>query len=129
MRMLLDSHALVWFLTGDARCSQRAREAISADEATVFVSAASAWEIATKVRAGKWPEASELAKDVAGTVRDATSRPFPLHWSTVLWRDLLPGEHRDPFDRMLTPRRPFLKIFVLVTADRAFRNFNVTTLW
>ncbi len=58
--LLIDSHALVWYLTGNERCSARAREAIEAGG--VLVSPASAWEIATKVRLGRWPEASEISR-------------------------------------------------------------------
>ena len=63
MRLLLDTHALIWWLAGDARLSVRARDAIDQYRSLVFVSAASAWEIATKVRIGKLPGAAAIARD------------------------------------------------------------------
>ena len=60
MRLLLDTHALLWWLAGDQALSDAAREAIADADNEVFVSAASAWEIATKVRIGKWTDAKIL---------------------------------------------------------------------
>lgn len=61
MKVLLDTHALLWWLDGDGRLSDRAKSAVGNEASRVFVSAASAWEIATKVRIGKLPGAAEVA--------------------------------------------------------------------
>ena len=68
MRLLLDTHAVLWWLVGDERLPRRARAAISDSTNEIYISAVSAWEIATKVRIGKLPEAVKLAHDFAGNV-------------------------------------------------------------
>jgi PIN domain nuclease of toxin-antitoxin system len=68
VRLLLDTHALLWWLDGDRRLSRKARAAIGDTHNTVFVSAASAWEITTKARLGKLPGAVDVAADVAGCI-------------------------------------------------------------
>jgi PIN domain nuclease of toxin-antitoxin system len=67
VRVLLDTHTLLWWLDGDRRLSRRARQTVADEANAVLVSAASAWEIATKVRIGKLPGAVEVAADVAGS--------------------------------------------------------------
>ena len=66
MRFLLDTHTLLWWLEGDRRLSRRARTAIADENNHIIVSAASAWELATKARLGKLPGAMDVATDVAG---------------------------------------------------------------
>jgi PIN domain nuclease of toxin-antitoxin system len=66
MRYLLDTHALAWWLLDLPRLGSGAREAIVAEESDIFVSAVSAFEIATKFRLGKWPEMAELMNDFTG---------------------------------------------------------------
>lgn len=128
MKILLDSHALVWFLTGHPRLSARASEAIMAVDSEVAVSAASAWEIATKVHAGKWPEADRIAHDLERVLveRDFISLPVTVAHGRLA--GLLPGAHRDPFDRMLAAQA-VTEDMQLVTADPAFRQFAVKVLW
>ena len=100
MRLLLDTHALLWWATLDRRLSSKAKKAIARQESEVYVSAASAWEIATKSRLGKldWPVE-------AGSVRDYVIaqgfRPLPISIEHAERAGQLPIEHRDPFDRML----------------------------
>ena len=128
MRVLLDSHALIWFLVGDPRCSARAREAIEAEDAEVLVSAASAWEIATKVRLGRWPEAAALA---AGLRRALAENDFAVLDVTLehgLRAGAFPGAHGDPFDRMLAAQAQ-IENLPLITADPAFRAFGIRTVW
>jgi PIN domain nuclease of toxin-antitoxin system len=101
MRLLLDTHTLLWWLDGDRRLTRRARQAIGNEENVVLVSAASAWEIATKVRIGKLPGATEVAADIPGCL---TRQKFDSLDISVLHAQRagrLPGAHRDPFDRML----------------------------
>lgn len=129
MRVLLDSHTLVWFLNGDRRCSLRAREAIEAPDAEVYISAASAWEIATKVRAGKWPEADKIAGDLERVIIEYDFCPLPVTVGQGRLAGFLPGAHRDPFDRMLAAQA-ITENMPLVTADPAFRQFEeVSVFW
>ena len=128
MRMLLDSHALVWFLDGDRKMSRRARDAADAADAVLYVSAVSAWEIANKVRLGKWPEATSLSEAFPQIMADFSLEPLPVTLDHAHLAGLLPGPHRDPFDRMLAAQSR-LEGIPLVTADPAFRAFGIDVLW
>jgi len=128
MRVLLDSHALVWFLAGDARFSRRALAAIEADEARVCVSAVSAWEITNKVRLGKWPEAMALADLFLETVEQYAFEPLPVTLAHARIAGFLPGHHRDPFDRMLAAQSQVEGI-PLISADPAFGALGTRVLW
>ncbi len=128
MRVLLDSHALVWFLDGDPRFSKRVRAAIDDDNAVVCVSSVTAWEISNKVRLGKWPEAAQLCTAFAAMMTRYAFDPLPVTIEHALAAGFLKGDHRDPFDRMLAAQATVEGI-PLVTADPAFRAFGTQTLW
>jgi PIN domain nuclease of toxin-antitoxin system len=128
VRILLDSHAVVWFLIDSPRLSLRAREVILSKDSVPFVSAASAWEIATKVRAGKWPEAEAIAHDLETVLREHDFGALPVTLAQGQLAGFLPGAHRDPFDRMLAAQA-ILEHMPLVTVDPAFRSFDVSILW
>ena len=100
MRLLLDTHALLWWATVDPGLSRKAKKAIANDASEVFVSAASAWEIATKVRLGKleWPVA---AGSVNAYVLSQGFRPLPVSLEHAERAGQIRIAHRDPFDRML----------------------------
>jgi PIN domain nuclease of toxin-antitoxin system len=127
-RLLLDSHALFWFVDGDSRLSVGACEAIQDPANAVYVSAVTAWEIANKFRLGKWPGAQALANDLVGIMSDLSFEPLPLSLAHARHAGVLHNQHRDPFDRMLAAQAEIEDI-PLVTADPAFRNFNVRILW
>ena len=97
MRLLLDTHALLWSLAEPSRLSEEARAAIEDGRNDVFVSAASAWEIAIK-RAGGTLEAPE---DLTQQLDVAAFRPLAITLDHALAAGALPLHHRDPFDRML----------------------------
>lgn len=80
MRVLLDTHAFLWWMAGDPHLVESARRAIADNDNDVLISAASAWEIATKHRLGKLPEADALADDIRGCIADhAAPASFPSH--------------------------------------------------
>jgi len=128
MRLLLDTHALLWWLDGDRRLSRRARTAIGDVENTVFVSAASAWEITTKNRLGKLPGAADVAADVAGAVSGQGFAPLDITIVHAQRAGRLPGEHRDPFDRMLIAQSQ-VEDLQIVTDDSVFDAYGVERLW
>jgi PIN domain nuclease of toxin-antitoxin system len=76
--LLLDTHALLWWLSDDAALTKPVRRAISATKNVVYVSAASAWEIATKVRLGKLPNSVDLASDFAGLLERELFKTLPI---------------------------------------------------
>jgi PIN domain nuclease of toxin-antitoxin system len=128
MRVLLDTHALLWWFTDDAALSTEARGVIADSSNEVLVSAASAWEIATKQRLGKLPKVPEAADRFTELV---AADGF-THLAVTHLHGLRAGgytvAHRDPFDRMLAAQSE-LEMLTLVTKDPAFDLFNVTTLW
>jgi PIN domain nuclease of toxin-antitoxin system len=128
MRLLLDTHALIWWLAGDAQLSPSARSAIEDEGNEVFVSAASAWEVATKHRLGKLPGAGPLAVDFAREVRAQGFAPLPITLEHGQVAGSLAGNHRDPFDRMLVAQAREEKMG-LVSIETLFDNFGVTRLW
>jgi PIN domain nuclease of toxin-antitoxin system len=127
-RILLDSHVLFWFLDGDARLSHAARQAIEASDTIAYVSAVTAFEVATKFHLGKWPAAAAMAHDLLEIVARFDFEPLALTLEYARHAGLLPVRHRDPFDRMLAAQAEIEGI-PLVTADAVFGQFNVRTLW
>ncbi len=101
MRCLLDTHALLWWLFDDPKLSQQAHDTIARPENEILVSAASAWEISTKRRIGKLPEAGDIVGQFPTYLRKARFIALDVSVDDALVADSLPGPHRDPFDRML----------------------------
>lgn len=128
MKLLLDTHALLWWWTDDPKLSSVAREAIVDAENQVLVSAASAWEIATKHRLGKLPHAVQAL----GRFNELIAADGFEHLSISYLHSLKAGaysnEHRDPFDRMLAAQANLEKA-VLMTLDPVFAGFECRVLW
>jgi len=127
MKILLDTHALLWWITGDGRLSARARSAI-ADAGQVFVSSVTAWEIATKQRLGKLPDADPYVANLEEVVKAEGMELAPVTFLHGLRAGAYPASHRDPFDRMLAAQAE-LNNLALVTRDSLFRQFPVRTIW
>jgi PIN domain nuclease of toxin-antitoxin system len=128
VRLLLDTHAFLWWLAGHPSLSKRARMEIDSSGSDVFVSAASAWEIATKYRLGKLPEADLVALDVTSTIESQQFTPLAVSVRHGQAAGALPGSHRDPFDRMLVAQA-MLDDLTLVSNERAFDVYGVKRLW
>ena len=128
MRILLDSHALIWLLDGDRRLSARARAAIEAEDAIVCISAVTAWEISNKVRLRKWPEAALLATSLATVVAQFRFVVLSITLDHALTAGSLGGLHRDPFDRMLAAQA-LVEGIPIVTADPAIGSLGAEVLW
>jgi PIN domain nuclease of toxin-antitoxin system len=127
-RLLLDTHAFIWWLAGDERLGVDAREAIGEGLESVFVSAATIWEIATKYRLGKLPGVSAVADDLAGAIESQGFIGLPVSIPHAQAAGALPGPHRDPFDRMLIAQA-MLDDLVLVSNESAFDAYGVRRLW
>jgi len=128
MRLLLDTHVLLWALMEPHHLSETAREAIEDLRNEVFVSAASAWEVATKFRLGRLPEAETVVRGFQRHIETLRAVELPIRVEHALLAGTLPGNHRDPFDRMLAAQA-ILEGITLVTEDPAFQAFQVKTLW
>jgi PIN domain nuclease of toxin-antitoxin system len=127
VQLLLDTHALLWWLAGDRRLSAPARRAIENDENAVFVSAASAWEISTKHRLGKL-DAAAIAGRLGALLTSQGFEPLDMTVNHAERAGALPGEHRDPFDRMLAAQAQAENL-TLVSNDAAFDRYGVALLW
>ena len=127
MRLLLDTHTLIWWLAGDPSLSATAREAVADLANNVFVSVASAWEIATKYRIGKLPQAAALAADVGAAIARQGFTELPIAVLHGQAAGNLPGPHRDPFDRMLIAQARAEEM-VIATQDPAFAAYQVDLL-
>lgn len=128
MRLLLDTHTLLWWLAGDSRLSAPARWAIEDTENTVYVSAASAWEVSTKHRLGKLPKIGPLATDFSAEVeaQGFTSLSITLEDGSDAGK--LPGPHRDPFDRMLIAQA-LSRNFAILSNEEDFDQYGVVRIW
>ncbi len=128
MKLLLDTHTLLWWWKDDPRLSTRAAAAIADEGNTVFVSAASAWEIATKNRIGKLPGAETAVRKF----NELVAADSFLHLAVSYHHALIAGgfdiDHRDPFDRMLAAQST-IEGATLVTDDDKMKLFRVKCLW
>ena len=128
MRLLLDTHAFLWWLTDSPRLSEPARQAIADETNEVLVSAASAWEITTKHRLGRLPNSEAVASDVKGVIARQDFDELPITVNEAAHAGALPGPHRDPFDRMLIAQA-LLGNLVLVSNETLFDQYGVRRLW
>lgn len=128
MKLLLDTHALLWWFFDDPRLSARARTAIADTANEVLVSAASAWEIAVKFHLGKLPECSEAVERFEELVATDGFTPLAITARHALRAGTYPSTHRDPFDRMLAAQSE-LEAATLVTLDPALAAFPCARFW
>ena len=128
MRLLIDTHALLWWLTDDPSLSRAARKAMVETSNVLLASAASAWEIATKVRLGRLPGAAELAADFQGFMRREGFTTLDITADHAIRAGLLPGPQKDPFDRMLISQAQAENL-PIVTNERSFEAYGVRRVW
>jgi len=128
VRALLDTHALLWALTEPRRLGRRARTFIENPDNIRVVSAASAWEIATKFRLGKLPQAQNVVREYSRHLITFMAEELPVTSQHALAAGLWETAHRDPFDRMLAAQC-VVEGLALVTNDSAMREFAITTIW
>jgi PIN domain nuclease of toxin-antitoxin system len=128
MRILLDTHALLWWWTDDLRLSGVARAAIALPQNEVFVSTASVWEIRTKQRLGKLPLIPDLSVHFSELLQRSRFTALDIGWRHALVAGAYPADHRDPFDRMLAAQSS-LEGLPLVTRDPVFSSFGNPCLW
>ncbi len=127
-RLLLDTHALLWWLIGDPRLSVAARVAISDAAALVYVSAASAWEIATKIRLGKLDDPHGVTDSLATHLAIQGFLELPITVEHGRRAGRLPGPHKDPFDRMLIAQAQ-AEGLALISNETPFDSYGVVRIW
>jgi PIN domain nuclease of toxin-antitoxin system len=120
MSYLLDTHILLWWIFDDPKLDTDCRDIIRNPDHRILVSSASAWEIATKYRIGKLPEAKQLVKEYPQTLDKAKFIELAITAAHALRAGSLPISHRDPFDRMLMAQAE-LENLPILTYDEAFQ--------
>jgi PIN domain nuclease of toxin-antitoxin system len=128
VRLLLDTHAFLWWLAGDDALSTAAKTAIADERNSIFFSAASAWEIAVKHRIGKLPAVAAIIADLDAVIADQGFIGLLISLRHGQAAGTLPGPHRDPFDRMLVAQA-MLENLVLVSNEEPFDTYGVRRLW
>jgi PIN domain nuclease of toxin-antitoxin system len=128
VRFLLDTHTLLWCFNLSRLLTPRARLIIEDGKNEILVSAASAWEIATKVRLGKLPTGEELASDLDRYLAQLGFEELPISIDHAVRAGRLPGEHRDPFDRMLIAQAQ-AEDLKIISNDRIFDTYSVQRIW
>ena len=127
MTLLVDTHAFLWFMAGDARLSRPARRAIEAGDDEWCLSAASVWEMAIKTSLGRLTLPAPASEYVADKVQNGL-RVLPIDWPHAAAVERLPFHHRDPFDRLLVAQAQ-LDHLPIVTKDPIFRQYGVRVVW
>jgi len=128
LKLLLDTHAFFWWFSGSSRVSLPARRAIADETNDVLISAVTAWEIATKHRIGKLPDAEALTLDITGAIAGQNFVELPITVEDAARAGALPGPHRDPFDRMLIAQA-LARNLVLISNESLFDRYGIHRLW
>ena len=128
MKLLLDTHALIWWLAGDEALSLRARDAIADESNDIAVSAASAMEVTTKFRIGKLPGAELLAQDFESIVAAQGFAELPITVTHARRAGEMHIAHKDPFDRFLIAQAQS-EDMILVSNEQLFDQFAIQRLW
>lgn len=130
MKLLLDTHAFLWFITNDARLSGKAKALIADPANEIFVSPASYWEVAIKVSIGKYPLSAPYEAFITNGIDGNGFKILPIeprHTACVATLPF-PAQHKDPFDRLLVAQA-IVELFSLVSADPDLDAYGVTRLW
>jgi PIN domain nuclease of toxin-antitoxin system len=123
MRILPDSHTIIWWLEDAPQLSARARELLNDDDNPLLFSAAALWEIRIKVATGKLRPVEDH-----GVLDEEDITLLPITHAHAAAAAALPLHHRDPFDRMLIAQAQ-IEDAVLLTADPAMAAYDVRTVW
>jgi PIN domain nuclease of toxin-antitoxin system len=125
-KLLLDTHALLWWATGDRALSQKIRRLMQDEATSVVVSAASAWEISTKVRLGRLTWAAQMSLEVY--CAEQRFEVLPMTFAHAARAGSWTQDHGDPFDRMLAAQSE-IEGLPLATNDRKISAFGIETIW
>lgn len=128
MHLLLDTHALIWWMTNSPSLPESVRRLMSDKQNTIVVSAASAWEMATKVRLGRLPAASDIIQNFQEYLMHAGFETLPVSAEHGIRAGLLPGPQRDPFDRMLIAQAQAENL-TIVSNELAFDSYGIFRAW
>lgn len=128
MKFLLDTHVFIWAIASPERLSRRAIDVLRATGNQLYLSSATPWELATKFRIGKLPQAARVLDDLESLAGDLLAKQLPITHAHAMRAGLLEAAHRDPFDRMLAAQAQ-LEGMRLITRDEAFQALGVEVIW
>ena len=128
MKALLDTHAFLWAVAQPEKLSAKARQAIRNGDNELFLSPASVWEIATKSRIGKLPNADKILEELPAIVLKLRASDLPITRLHAQRAGGYTSAHADPFDRMLAAQAD-IEGLTLISKDRALRQFGIELLW
>ena len=128
MRVIVDTHAFLWWINDDPQLSPSVRDIMGSAENALYLSAASGWEIAIKYQLGKLELPSEPESFVIEEILNNRFRSLPIELRHALHTYSLPLLHRDPFDRVLIAQSQ-LENMPILTIDRAIRQYGVEVIW
>jgi PIN domain nuclease of toxin-antitoxin system len=124
LKLLLDTHAALWWLSEDERFGEATADQLTDETNQVLLSAVVVWEVAIKRSLGRL----ETPENFASTLLDAGVQPLPISLDHAAAAEQLPWHHRDPFDRMLVAQASIERAAV-VSHDEALRPYGVTLVW
>jgi len=128
MKLLLDTHILIWLIDGNQKLNQTSRQAIEDESNSLHLSIASLWEIAIKTSLGKLELGIPLEQILTNFILPSGIEILPIYHSHLLVLQTLPFHHRDPFDRLLISQAKSESL-ILVTEDSMFEQYEVEILW
>jgi PIN domain nuclease of toxin-antitoxin system len=128
MRLLLDTHALLWWVDNAPQLSAAARQHVAAEGNPCFVSLVSAWEMAIKASLGKLKLSVPVQRYFLEHLPSNDFQQLEISLGHVTFVETLPFHHRDPFDRLLVAQA-HLEGLVMVSADPVFEHYGITRIW
>ena len=128
MKLLLDTQAAVWWWLADARLPKAACDALADPANAIFVSAASAWEFATRLRIGKWQSVADIVANLPRYLEESDFIELPIRADHARMAGIMDNPHRDPFDRMIVAQAR-IEDMIVVSGDPALATFPVRIMW
>jgi PIN domain nuclease of toxin-antitoxin system len=128
VRALLDTRTLLWWILDDPTLTRRAETVIADTGNSIVVSAASAWELSIKFGLGRIPGASDLITNFSDEMENEGFQLLPISVEHGIRAGLLPGLHKDPFDRMLAAQDQAENI-PIISNEAVFEGYGVRRLW
>ncbi|MCP4755004.1 MAG: type II toxin-antitoxin system VapC family toxin [Proteobacteria bacterium] len=128
MKVLLDTHAILWIIGGDDRLSRRAKDLFLDQNTTLYYSLLSIWEITIKMSLGKIKLAKGWLKTIEEELRINAIQPISIEIEHCRSLFHLPFHHRDPFDRMLIAQA-ITGEMAIMSCDKSFANYDVELIW
>jgi PIN domain nuclease of toxin-antitoxin system len=128
MKLLLDTHAFLWAISGDPRLSEKAEQLFVTGRNELYFSVASVWEVLTKVQIGKLPLPSPVGPYLSDQLARNSVYVLPVQLEHVLRLETLPLHHRDPFDRILVAQS-LHEDFPILTADPLLKKYSASLIW